>query len=84
MATKPTSRRTVTAKHKGPDPAGRVDILVIRLLQKAVEVYGDLPLRGVYGSYRKQINRIIRRHLGKVRFHMDGFGRVQVGGPNVR
>jgi len=81
---KPAPSTQKAPRRRAPDPAGRVDILVSRLLEVAVEQYGDLPLRGVYGTYKTEINRAIRKHLGKVRFHMDGYGQVQIGGSRVR
>lgn len=56
-------------RRRGPDPAGRVDILIIRLIERAVGDHGSIPLRGVYGTYKKDIDRAIRRHLGKVKFY---------------
>ncbi len=54
------------------DPTGRVDLLIVRLLERAVQIHGDLPLRAVYGSYKKQIDGAIRRHLGGVKVYFDG------------
>jgi hypothetical protein len=34
-----------------------------------VAQHGSLPLRGVYGTYKKEIDRAIRRHVGKVKFY---------------
>jgi hypothetical protein len=52
------------------DPAGRVDILVIRLLEHAVSTYGDLPLRGIYGTFKPEIDRSLKQHLGKIRIYV--------------
>ena len=67
---KAATKRDTTPKRRGPDPTGRVDLLAIGLLERAVQIYGDLPLRGVYGTYKKQIDRALRQHLGHVRIYM--------------
>ena len=65
------------------DPAGRVDILAIRLLEKLVETHGDLPMRGIYGTYKGEIDRAIKLHLGKFRVHVAGLGQIR-GTSNAR
>lgn len=55
---------------KPTDPAGRVDILAIRLLEVAVTKYGDIHLRGIYGTYKTEIDRALRRHLGKFKLYI--------------
>jgi hypothetical protein len=67
MATE-TSRSTV--KRRGPDPTGRLDVCAIRLLEHAVGAYGDIPMRGIYGTYKSEIDRAIKRHLGRVRIYV--------------
>ena len=59
-----------TPKRRGPDPAGRVDLLVINLLERAVQLYGDVALRGVYGTCKPRIDRALRQHLGHIRVYM--------------
>jgi hypothetical protein len=57
-----------------------VDILAIRLLERLVDRYGDLPLRGLYGTYKKEIDRTVKRHLGKIRFYFpEGTDRLVLG-----
>ncbi len=53
-----------------PDPAGRVDILAIRLLERLVESHGDVAMRGVYGTYKTEIDRALRRHLGRFKLYI--------------
>lgn len=86
MKQAPTAR-----KRRGPDPAGRVDILAIRLLEKAVEVYGDIPLRGVYGTFKRDIDRTIKRNLGRFRLYVPPAPPPRImpqtkteGGPHAR
>jgi hypothetical protein len=69
---------SVPVRRRGPDPTGRVDVLVIRLLEVAVEQHGSLPLRGIYGTYKKDIDQAIRHHVGKVKFHFPK--PAQIGG----
>ena len=69
MTTGSTTRSKTPAKRKGPDPQGRVDILLIRLLEVAVANHGSIPLRGIYGTYKKDIDKSIRQHVGKVKFY---------------
>lgn len=87
--------RTITAKAKAPkgpkprlrvipDPAGRVDILAIRLLEVMVDKYGDIPLRGIYGTYKADIDRAIKRNLGKFKFYIPPVNQLQGGGCNAR
>ncbi len=64
--------RSQVPKTRAVDPTGRVDLLAIRLLERAVSIHGDLPLRAVYGSYKKQIDGALRQHLGGVRVYFDG------------
>ena len=52
------------------DPTGRLDLCAIRLLEHAVSVYGDLPLRGVYGTFKPEIDRSIKRTLGSIRVYV--------------
>ena len=52
------------------DPTGRVDILAIRLLEHAVATFGDLPIRGIYGTFKPEIDRSIKRTLGSVRIYV--------------
>lgn len=52
------------------DPTGRIDLCAIRLLEQAMEKSTDIPLRSLYGTYKAEIDRAIKRHLGKYRFHM--------------
>jgi hypothetical protein len=52
------------------DPVGRLDICAIRLLEVAVETYGDLPIRGLYGTFKPEIDRSIKRTLGHVRIYV--------------
>lgn len=65
------------------DPAGRVDILASRLLEKLVETHGDLAMRGIYGTYKTEINRAIKRHLGQFRVHVAGIA-PRAGVANAR
>ncbi len=39
----------------------------IRLLEHVIGTSDSIPLRGIYGTYKGDIDRAIRRHLGKVR-----------------
>jgi hypothetical protein len=41
--------------------------------------YGDLPLRGLYGTYKKDIDRTVKRHLGKIRFYFPEGTAAQLG-----
>ena len=66
-----------------PDPTGRVDLLAIRLLEVAIAKYGDLPLRGIYGTYKGEIDRALKRHLGKVKFYFPTPAQLG-GGCHVR
>ena len=61
------------------DPAGRVDLLAIQLLEVAVATYGDIPLRTVYGTYKDDIDRMLRRKLGKVKMYIPPAKQVQGG-----
>jgi hypothetical protein len=84
MATAPQVKRPKAAKapraRKGPDPTGRVDLLAIGLLERAVQIYGDVPLRGIYGTHKKQIDQAIRRYLGGVRIYMGRAPQLGAGG----
>jgi hypothetical protein len=59
-----------------------VDVLAIRLLEMAVATYGDLPLRGIYGTYKADIDRTIRRSLGKIKFYFPPGGELKLGMAN--
>ena len=65
-----TGNSNSTARRRGPNPTGRLDLCAIRLLEHAVGAYGDIPLRGIYGTYKPEIDRAIKRHLGKVRIYV--------------
>lgn len=69
---------SVPVRRRGSDPTGRVDVLFIRLLEVAVNQHGSLPLRGIYGTYKKEIDRAIRTHVGKVKFYFPK--PAQIGG----
>ena len=71
-------------RKRGADPAGRVDILAIRVLERFVENSSNLLIRGIYGSSKKDIDRALRQNLGQLRFYMDGYGRVRLGGRDAR
>jgi len=75
---------SVPVRRRGPDPTGRVDILAIRVLERLVEGSPNLLLRGIYGTHKKEIDRALRSNFGKLRFHMDGYGRVRLGGQHAR
>jgi hypothetical protein len=47
-----------------PDPIGRVDIALQRLLELAVHTYADLPVRAVYANLQAQINMGISAVVG--------------------
>jgi hypothetical protein len=79
MARKTTNPAPVV--RRGPDPTGRVDMLLIGLLEVSVGKYGSIPLRGIYGTYKKEIDRAIRRHVGKVRFYFPT--PAQIGGSHA-
>jgi hypothetical protein len=66
-------------RRRRADPTGRLDILAIRFLEVGVNLYGDLALRGIYGTYKAEIDRTIRRKLGKVRFYFPGDGSLKLG-----
>lgn len=72
------------AKRATADPAGRVDILAMRILERLVENSDNLLLRGIYGSHKRGINQLLKKNLGKIQFHMDGYGKVKIGGGRVR
>ena len=72
---------SVPVRKRGPDPTGRVDVLCIRLLEVAVAQHGTIPLRGVYGTYKKDIDRAIRRHVGKVKLYFPK--PTQIGGTHA-
>ena len=77
-------QQPVKAPRRQPDPAGRVDLLAIRVLERLVETSPNLVLRGIYGTHKKEINRALRSTFGGFRFHMDGYGQIKLGAPNVR
>jgi hypothetical protein len=70
----PTTRtrtRTRTAQpspqprpRRQPNPTGRVDIALSRLLEYAVNQYADVPVRAVYNTLQKQINMGIAAVVG--------------------
>ena len=74
--------KPAAAKRRGPDPTGRLDILAIRLLEVGVSLYGDLALRGIYGTYKGDIDRTIRRKLGKIKFYFPPGGELKLGMAN--
>ncbi len=81
------TKTPTTRKRRAPDPAGRVDILAIRLLEKAVELYGDIPLRGVYGTFKPDIDRTLRQHLRKFKLYVPPAPQPRImpqGGPHAR
>ncbi len=78
MARVPSKTATVPRRRR-PDPTGRVDVLAIRLMEYFVGKYGDLPLRGLYGTYKKDIDRTVKRHLGKIRFYFPEGTAAQLG-----
>jgi len=59
----------VATTRNGKASLGRLDLLAIRLLENAVSTHGDLPMLGIYGTFKPQIDRAIRQHLGPVRFY---------------
>lgn len=59
----------VATRRNGKASVGRLDLLAIHLLETAVSTHGDLPMRGVYGTFKPQIDRAIQQHLGPVRFY---------------
>lgn len=65
-----TAHSNSTVKRRGPDPTGRLDLCAIRLLEHAVGIYGDIPMRGIYGTYKREIDGAIKRHLGKMRIYV--------------
>jgi len=71
-------RRNPVPRPAPEDPTGRVDILAMRLLERAVSLYGDLAIRTIYGSYREEINRALKRRLGRVRVYFDGIRPILV------
>jgi hypothetical protein len=81
MAKKPNPAK---APRRQPDPAGRVDLLAIRVLERWVETSPNLLLRGIYGTHKKEINRVLRSGLGAFHFHMDGYGQIKLGAGNAR
>jgi hypothetical protein len=62
------------------DPVGRLDLCAIRLLEVAVETYGDLPIRGIYGTFKPEIDRSIKRTLGHVRIYVPP-AQIQASAP---
>ena len=62
--------RSQHAMRRRSDPVGRLDLCAIRLLEVAVETYGDLPIRGIYGTFKPEIDRSIKRTLGSVRVYV--------------
>ena len=52
------------------DPVGRLDLCAIRLLEHAVATFGDLPIRGIYGTFKPEIDQSIKRTLGSVRIYV--------------
>ena len=67
-----------------PDPTGRVDLLAIGLLERAITLYGDLPLRGIYGTLKPEIDRSIRRHLGKIKIYVPPQIQAPAAKPTVK
>lgn len=52
---------------KAADPTGRLDIFAIGLVERLVDTRLPLPVRMVFRRYKPQIDRSIRRCIGKVR-----------------
>jgi hypothetical protein len=62
--------RSQHAMRRRSDPVGRLDLCAIQLLEVAVETYGDLLIRGIYGTFKPEIGRSIKRTLGGIRVHV--------------
>lgn len=59
--------KSFAAKHPRntqPNPAGRVDIALSRLLEFAVHAYADVPVRAVYTTLQPQINMALSAVTG--------------------
>lgn len=49
------------------DPRGRLDIMLIRLLDRFVERRGDLTLRALHARYKPYIHTVIHEYCGPVK-----------------
>jgi len=53
------------AQIKAPDPTGRVDLLISRILETAVSQSGDPMLKALYQQYKPDVDRTVGKVFRK-------------------
>jgi len=49
------------------DPKGRLDVLLIRLVDRLVETRGDMTLRALHAKYKPYIHEVLHEWCGPVK-----------------